>query len=115
MSDITIYHNPKCSKSRQALALLQEKGIEPTIVRYLDAPLGAAELSALLDKLGIEAHGLVRSKEAEYKEAGLSKEASREAIVAAIARYPRLMERPVIARGERAVIGRPTERLLELL
>lgn len=115
MSDLTIYHNPKCSKSRQALGLLKDKGVEPEVVLYLDTPLSAEQISALLDKLGIEPHELLRKKEAEYEEAGLDRGSSREAIVAAIARFPRLLERPVIVRGERAVIGRPTERVLELL
>ena len=112
---IAIYHNPRCSKSRQALALLQDAGIEPEIVRYLDQPLTAAEVEALIDKLGVAPHALVRAKEAAYEEAGLSDDSTRQQISRAIAAHPILLERPIIVRGDKAVIGRPPERARELL
>ncbi len=116
MADYTLYHNPRCSKSRQALALLEENGITPTIVKYLDTPPDAATVRALVKKLGLErAHDLVRSKETEYREAGLDKDADDDAVINAIARYPKLLERPVLVQGDRAVLGRPPENVLKLV
>lgn len=116
MASITIYHNPRCSKSRQALALLEEHGVEPTVRRYLDEPLSAAELKALLKKLGVGARKLLRTSEAEYKELGLADSGLGDAeLVAAIAAHPKLMQRPVVEKGATAVIGRPPENVLELL
>ncbi|NZA27002.1 arsenate reductase (glutaredoxin) [Luteimonas sp. SJ-92] len=116
MTDAVIYHNPRCSKSRAALELLRARGVAPRIVRYLEEPLDAGGLRVLLRQLGIPARGLLRTGEAEYAELGLADPAlGEEAIVAAMAAHPRLIERPVFARGERAVIGRPPERVLELL
>lgn len=110
------YHNPRCSKSRQALELLRERGFEPELVAYLDNPPDAAALRALIGKLGIAPRALLRSGEAEYAELGLA-EASLddEALIAAMAAHPILIERPIFEHGERAVIGRPPERVLELL
>ncbi|MEM7244801.1 MAG: arsenate reductase (glutaredoxin) [Acidobacteriota bacterium] len=110
-----LFHNPRCSKSRQALALLEERGAEVEVIRYLDDPPDADTVSGLVDKLGIPAHDLLRTKEAPYAELGLSSESDRDTIVAAIARHPILLERPVLVVGDRAVIGRPPERVLELL
>lgn len=116
MPDITLYHNPRCSKSRQALQLLQERGTEPTVVLYLDTPPDRAELAALVRKLGLKrAHDLVRTGEAEYAEAGLSHDSDDEAVIAAMAEFPRLMERPIAVRGRQAVIGRPPENVLKLI
>lgn len=116
MTPFTLYHNPRCSKSRAALELLEARGIQPTIIRYLDTPLTAADLSALLAKLQMKPRELLRSKEAAYSELGLSNpELSDEQIIAAMAQAPKLIERPILATAERAVIGRPTENLLELL
>ncbi|MBW2734622.1 MAG: arsenate reductase (glutaredoxin) [Deltaproteobacteria bacterium] len=115
MTNITLYHNPRCSKSRQALSLLQEKGIEPTTINYLEQPLDASGLDALLEMLDVEPAMLLRKKEAQYGEAGLSAGSDRAAIIAAIVRFPKLMERPVAVAGGRAVLGRPPERVLELL
>jgi arsenate reductase len=111
----TIYHNPRCSKSRQALALLEEKGINADIRLYLNDPLTAPELKALLGKLKVPAHDLLRSKEAEYKEAGLSKEATEAQIIAAIINAPKLLERPIVETDKGARIGRPTEAILDIL
>lgn len=115
MSDFTIYHNPRCSKSRTTLALLQEHGVSPEIVLYLETAPDKAEIEGLLSKLGISAAQLLRKGEDEYKSAGLGKESSNADIVAAMARHPRLIERPIVVRGDRAVLGRPPENALELL
>ena len=110
------YHNPRCSKSRQALALLQARGIEPELVAYLDTPPSPEALEQLLGKLGIGARELLRKGESEYAELGLGDPALDEAtLVEAMAAHPILIERPIFENGERAVIGRPPERVLELL
>jgi arsenate reductase len=116
MSSLTIYHNPKCTKSRQTLQLLQDKGEDPEIIKYLDTPPDVKTLRTLVNKLGLErAHDLVRTKEKEYKEAGLSKDSDDETVLQAIADYPKLLERPVVVRGNQAVIGRPPENARELI
>ncbi len=115
MSDYTIYHNPRCSKSRAALAILQEAGIEPDVVLYLETWPDADEIRMLLEKLGIGASQLVRRGEEAYKVEGLGTDSDDAEIIAAMARYPKLIERPVIVRGDRAVLGRPPENVLELL
>ncbi|MFK4025457.1 arsenate reductase (glutaredoxin) [Stutzerimonas balearica] len=116
MTDLILYHNPRCSKSRSALELLQARGMEPTIVRYLDTPPSEAELHALLAKLGFSARQLLRTGEEEYQSLGLADTALTDAqIIAAMARHPRLIERPILIAGDKAVIGRPPERVLELL
>lgn len=113
---ITLYHNPRCSKSREALALLEAKGQEPRIVRYLDTPPDAATLKSLLKSLGISARELLRRKEPEYAELGLDDPKLSEAkLIAAMVTHPRLIERPIAVDGKRAVIGRPPEKVLELL
>lgn len=115
MSDYTIYHNPRCSKSRNTLALLREHGIEPRVVLYLETPPGESEIKQLLAGLGIGAGALVRRGEAEYKECGLGRDSSEQEIIAAMARHPRLIERPIVVKGKRAVLGRPPENVLELI
>lgn len=116
MSEVTIYHNPGCSKSRQTLALLQERGIEPTIVRYLDNPPGAAAISRLLGQLGLPARALLRSREVPYMALGLDDPARTDTeLIEAIAAHPILLERPIVVKDNRAVIGRPPENVLELL
>lgn len=113
---ITLYHNPRCSKSREALALLEAQGHTPRIVRYLETPPDAATLKSLLKTLGISARDLLRTKEAEYAELGLADSAlSETALIAAMVAHPRLIERPVAVAGKRGVIGRPPEKVLELL
>ncbi|MBV1787945.1 arsenate reductase (glutaredoxin) [Marinobacterium sp. D7] len=113
---ITIYHNPRCSKSRETLQLLQERGIEPEIREYLKDVPSAEEIGELLGKLGIGARELLRTKEAEYKEAGLD-DASLDdaAVIEAMTQYPKLIERPIVINGERARIGRPPKSVLEIL
>lgn len=116
MSAGVLYHNPRCSKSRGALQLLQARGVEPRIVPYLEQPPTADELSDLLRKLGIAPRALLRTGETVYTELGLADPALDDAaIIAAMAAHPRLIERPIFLRGDRAVIGRPPERVLELL
>jgi len=115
MNEFVIYHNPRCSKSRATLALLEENGITPEIVLYLDNPLEAGEIEALLAKLGIGAAQLVRRGEADYKEAGLGANSGNDEIVAAMAARPKLIERPVVVKAGRAVLGRPPENVLELI
>lgn len=113
---ITLYHNPRCSKSRQALELLEARGASPTIVRYLETPPDAATLRRLLAALGLPARALLRTGEEEYRTLGLDNPAlDEEALIAAMAAHPRLIERPVAVRGDKAVIGRPPENVLELL
>lgn len=116
MTDIRLFHNTRCSKSRGALELLQARGIEPEIVAYLDTPPSVAELEALLRKLGLPARALLRTGEPEYTDLGLAREDLDDAtLLAAMAAHPRLIERPILVVGDRAVIGRPPERVLELL
>jgi arsenate reductase len=113
---VVIYHNPRCSKSRQALQLLQEHGVEPEIVLYLEQPPTKKQLQELLKKLGIGARELLRKSEDEYRQLGLDDPAlSEAAIVAALAAHPKLIERPIVVKGARAVLGRPPENVLQLL
>ncbi|RRV36306.1 arsenate reductase (glutaredoxin) [Pseudomonas sp. o96-267] len=116
MTDLTLYHNPRCSKSRGALELLQARGLQPQVVRYLETPPSASELKNLLGKLGISARDLLRSGEDEYKTLGLSDTSLSEAqLIEAMVTHPKLIERPILIAGEKAVIGRPPEKVLELL
>lgn len=113
---VTIYHNPRCSKSRQTLALLQNKGIEPTIIDYLSSPPDAAMLAEILDKLGLEPRDLMRRKEAPYKALDLADAAkSRDALIQAMVDNPILIERPIVLSGGQAALGRPPEQVLEIL
>ena len=115
MSAVTIYHNPRCSKSRNTLALLQENGVEPEIVLYLETPPSSSDIKALLKKLGISAAELARRGENDYKACGLSKDSSEADIVAAMVKHPKLIERPIVVRGNNAVLGRPPENALALI
>lgn len=116
MTNLTLYHNPRCSKSRSALQLLEERGFNPNIVRYLETPLSAAELHELLRKLGIRARQLLRTGEDEYKALGLNDpELTDEQLIAAMVSQPKLIERPILVAGDKAVVGRPPERILEIL
>lgn len=115
MDDVVIYHNPRCSKSRQALQLLQSRGIEPAVVLYLQQPPDAGQLRALLTKLGIGVRALLRKGEDVYRELGLADETlSDAALIDAMCAHPQLIERPIVVRGARAVLGRPPENVLEL-
>ena len=109
-----VWFNPKCSKCRQAKALLDERGVEYELYEYLATPPTRAELDEVLAKLGESARAIVRSKEAEFAELGLA-EADDEAVLAALSEHPKLIERPILVGATRAVVARPPERLLELL
>ena len=115
MSEVTIYHNPRCSKSRTTLALLEENGVTPQIVLYLETPPDAAAIKELLSKLGMSAQDVLRKGEDAYKASGLGKDSSEEAIIGAMAQYPKLIERPIVVKGQRAVLGRPPENVLDLI
>ncbi|GFM64823.1 arsenate reductase (glutaredoxin) [Pseudomonas cichorii] len=116
MTDLTLYHNPRCSKSRGALELLQARGLTPDIVLYLETPPDAAQLRDLLAKLGIGPRQLLRSGEDDYKALNLADPSlSDEQLIAAMASHPKLIERPILVAGDKAVIGRPPENILELL
>ncbi|HXQ22508.1 MAG TPA: arsenate reductase (glutaredoxin) [Candidatus Acidoferrales bacterium] len=115
METLTIYHNPRCSKSRQALALLQERKIPLRVVEYLKEPPTRAELAGLRRKLGLSPAQWIRKNEAEFKEARLDSDAPEDTLLDAMAKHPILIERPIVVRGDRAVVGRPPERVLELL
>ncbi|WP_215398587.1 arsenate reductase (glutaredoxin) [Rheinheimera oceanensis] len=113
---IKILHNPRCSKSREALALLQQQAQAVEVVEYLKNPPTTDELTTLLGMLAIPARQLLRSKEEEYKQLGLDNMAlSEQQLIAAMAQYPKLIERPVIIKGNKAVIGRPASNILSLL
>jgi arsenate reductase (glutaredoxin) len=115
MSDVTIWHNPRCTKSRQALALLEDNGVEAAVVRYLDAAPDRATLESVLVKLGVDdPRAIMRKGEKLYKELGLA-DADRDTLLDAMAANPILIERPIVIKGDRAVIGRPTESVLDLL
>lgn len=112
----TIYHNPRCSKSRETLQLLEAQGIKPDVVLYLETPPDAPTLKNLLKKLGLKPRELMRQKEAEYKEMGLQDESlSEDQLIAAMVRCPKLIERPIVVHGKKAALGRPPENVLEIL
>jgi arsenate reductase (glutaredoxin) len=116
MSEFRIWHNPRCSKSRQSLQLLRDRGIEPTVVLYLQSPPDADEIDRVLRALGKEPRELMRSGEPVYKELRLSNpELGRAELIGAMVQNPILIERPVVLRGTRAVVGRPPEAVLRLL
>jgi arsenate reductase len=117
MNNVTIYHNPRCSKSRETLALLEQHGVEPQVVPYLDTPPSVAELKKLLQELGFtSARELMRKKEDLYKELKLADETlSEEQLLQAMVSNPKLIERPIVVKGGKARIGRPPEQVLEIL
>lgn len=113
---VAIYHNPRCSKSREALQLLQDKGMEPQIVKYLETPPDRATLIRILDQLGMQPRDLMRKKEPEYKANGLDDPAlSRDQLIDAMLRHPRLIERPIVVKDGKVALGRPPERVLDIL
>ena len=114
--DVTIYHNPRCSKSRQTLALIEEKGITPNIVHYLETPPDKKTLTRMLEQLGMSARDLLRKGEDAYKSEGLAdKSLSETQLIDAMISHPKLIERPIVVCGDRAVLGRPPENVHELL
>jgi len=116
MSEITIYHNPRCSKSRETLALLEEQGITPVIVEYLKGIPSAETLRDVLTKLGLTPRQLLRTKEDDYKALNLSDTSlSDDALIEAMCAHPKLIERPIVIKGKNARIGRPPQQVLEIL
>jgi arsenate reductase len=115
-TDVEIYYNPKCSKCRETLQLLRDRGIEPDIIEYLDIPPDRRELELLLEWLGIGVRDLIRTKEPVYKELGLGEpDIDDDALLDAIVENPILMERPVVVANGKARIGRPPEKILDIL
>ena len=113
---VTIYHNPRCSKSRQTLALLQEQGIDVNIIEYLNTPPEKQELQDILGKLGLSPRELMRKKEAPYKDNNLDDETlTDDQLIEAMIRDPKLIERPIVLANDRAAIGRPPESVLDIL
>ena len=116
MTSVTIYHNPRCSKSRQTLALLEEQGITPSIVKYLETPPSAAKLQEILTLLALTPRQLMRIKEAEYKALGLDDESlTTDELIAAMIATPKLIESPIVLTNGKAAIGRPPENVLAIL
>ena len=116
MSAISIYHNPRCSKSRQTLALLEQQGVKPEIVEYLKTPPTADELDTILGQLGINARELLRKTEAIYKELNLAdKTLTDQQLIQAMCEHPKLIERPIVIHNGKAKIGRPPEAVLEII
>jgi len=113
--EVVIYHNPRCSKSRATLELLREHGVEPRVIEYLKTPPSRDELRALLDWLGVPAEQLVRKGEEAYKAHFSGKTMSEAQWIDAMVEHPVLIERPIVVRGSRATIGRPPEKVLDLL
>jgi len=115
-SAVKIFHNPRCSKSRQTMQLLESNGVNPEVIEYLKQPPSYQELSDTLDMLGLEPRALMRTREQAYKENGLdSPDLSRENLIRAMVRHPILIERPIVIHDGKAVIGRPPEKVLDIL
>jgi arsenate reductase len=113
---ITIHHNPRCSKSRQTLTIIEERGITPEIALYLENPLTVNDIEGLLSKLGMTARDIIRKGEDAYKENMLNDMSlSEEMLIQAIANNPKLLERPIVVKGHKAIMGRPPENVLALL
>jgi arsenate reductase len=113
---IKIYHNPRCSKSRETLKLLEERDIEPEIIKYLDTPPSKTMLKKLLKMLGMKPRDLMRKKEALYKELNLADESLKvDELVQAMVDNPRLIERPIVVNGDKAALGRPPESVLDIV
>ena len=115
METIKIWHNPRCSKSRDSFKLLEEKGIDAEVVKYLEDVPTKEELTELLGMLDMTARELMRTKEDVYKELNLKDEESEDALIEAMVANPKLIERPIVIRGSKAVIGRPIEKVIELI
>lgn len=114
--NVRIYHNPRCSKSRAALGLLHERGIEPEVIEYLRHPPDEATLRSVLARLGVSARDIARTGEKAWRELGLdAADVDDEAIIAAMVRHPILIERPIVVTADKAVVGRPPEKVLDIL
>ncbi len=112
---ITIYHNPRCSKSRQGLALLEDSGKQFEVVRYLENPFTVAELKTVISQLGIKPIDLVRKNEIIWKDEYKGKTLSEKQVIEAMVTNPKLIERPIVVNGNKAVVGRPTDKILDLI
>lgn len=113
---VTIYHNPRCSKSRQTLELLEQQGITPTVVKYLETPPDTATLDNILTMLGLEPRALMRKGEAEYTELQLDNpELSRDQLIQTMTENPKLIERPIVVKDSKAALGRPPQQVLDIL
>ena len=116
MSKVAIYHNPRCSKSRQTLELLREQGVEPEIINYLEHPPSLKQIKELLQALNCSVREILRSNEADYKAQNLQDpELNEQQLIKAITQYPKILQRPIVVKGKKAVIGRPPENVLSLL
>lgn len=116
MQPVRIFHNPRCSKSRQTLELLQQRGLHPEIIEYLQTPPSAGELEQILTLLGMEPRQLMRRDEDEYQKLQLNNpQLSREQLIVAMVEHPRLIQRPIVINGSKAAIGRPPEAILDIL
>jgi arsenate reductase len=115
MSKVQIWHNPKCSKSREAVAWLEKKGVEAEVIKYLDTPHTSEDIKALLKMLNLSARELMRTKEDIYKELNLQAETQEEKLIVAMVENPRLIERPIVIKEGKAAIGRPIENIIELI
>lgn len=116
MSDVTIYHNPRCSKSRQTLELLQQQGIEADVIEYLETPPDADQLEHILALLNLDPRELLRTNESEYREQGMDNpDLTREQLIALMVQYPKVIQRPIVIKDGKAAIGRPPETVLEIL
>jgi arsenate reductase len=112
---VQIYHNPRCAKSRETLAILEQKKVKPEIILYLEQPPSKKELKAILEKLGMKASELIRKGEAIYKEQYKSKTLTEAQWIQAMIDHPKLIERPIVIKGQKAVLGRPPENVLEII
>ena len=116
MSDVTIYYNPRCSTCRKTLKILEDRGVEPTVVRYLDQPPDETTLRQVIDRLGVEPIDLIRTKEPLYKELGLDEiKDDRSALIRAMVEHPILIQRPIVVTDIEACVARPPENVLEIL
>lgn len=115
MQNVKIWHNPRCSKSRNAAALLEEKGVEAEVVKYLETPPTKEEIKEVLKMLGITARALMRTKEDVYKALDLKNEGDEEKLIEAMVKNPKLIERPIVIKDGKAAIGRPIENIIKLL
>lgn len=113
---IQILHNPRCSKSRQTLALLEENGVTPEVLEYLKTPPSADELTSIINKLGVNVRDIIRKKETEFKENGLDNEQLNDTqIIDILVKVPKLIERPIVINNDKAAIGRPPENVLAII
>ncbi|MBL4581647.1 MAG: arsenate reductase (glutaredoxin) [Gammaproteobacteria bacterium] len=116
MNKITIYHNPECSKSRAALALLEENDVSPEIIYYLETPPSIDDLKSLLGKLGLQLHDIIRRSEGDYDELGFDDDTlSEEIVLDLLQKHPHLLQRPIVIKGDKAIIARPPEAVLSML